>query len=361
MFNVLRIISLLVCLNSASAWSAVECVIRKGYTYQEYTMPLIKNMLTVGRDLPLGTILYKQTFDHPGMYVDCTGVDNVYMSRDYGHTPLAKANWNQQPYPNMVYETGVPGIGVVFNRGVNVYPHTESRPVNVNASFNLANTLRVEVNLVKIGPIAPGIVRAIDLPSATYKVQDTSKIIDVLRLYLSDDITIVSQTCETPDVSVDLGVSSIEPLVSGAQTEIGRKSFSVLMRNCPTFHGQLQSSLWHPTLGTRLFTEKNNDIKISFTAKNGVLDNARLIAKLDTVQPGNAPAAEGVGIALYDPSGNRYKFDGHFVNVTSPIIGSAEDIVIPLQAAYTYDTAKSKAVIKPGYANAAIEFVIQYN
>lgn len=105
-----------------------------------------------------------------------------------------KTNWNQNPYPNKVYETGVSGIGMAFYRG-NSYPYTESSEVVCSSSFNLADRMSVEVKLIKIGPIAPGIIRANDLPSDTFKVQDSSKIIDVLRLYLSDDITIVGQTC----------------------------------------------------------------------------------------------------------------------------------------------------------------------
>lgn len=115
-----------------------------------------------------------------------------------------------------------------------------------------------------------------------------------------------------------LGVNSIEPVVSGKQTEITRKSFSELMRNCPTFYGQLQTSLWLLTLGTQIFTEKQNDIKTSFTPKNGVLDSYKTIAKLDSVQPDN------------DLNGLRYTFDGGLVNVTTLIIGSSQDIEMPL-------------------------------
>lgn len=353
-------LNLVLCLISTPIFASVDCSMRSGYVYSEYTVPLLKSTITVGRDLPVGSLIYYQTTAGTPMYVDCIGDGNVYFHEKLVKTPLPLADWPRNPHMNKLYETGVPGVGAAFVRAW-TYPYTDTRYVNPSSGFNLGSLRTHRLELIKTGDVSPGVIFAENLPSTGFEVEDSTKVINVSRVHLAGQITVVSQTCETPDVFVDLGSHSIEPLVAGTETEIGRKSFSIEMRNCPIFHGYLASSNYSPINGVQQYSEKNNDIKIGFNPINGTLDNNRLIAKLDPVQPGNAPVAQGIGIALYGPSGARYTFNGSYVNVATPAIGSSADITIPLQAAYTFDTAKPKSDIKPGYGNAAIEFTIQYN
>lgn len=325
-------------------------------------MPLMKTTLTVGRDLPIGTILYSQYLQSSLDSLFCNGPGTGHYLADFVHTPLPKANWTGSPYANKIYETGVPGIGVTLTSGTYEFPlsHAISVPFS-GSTIGLQSRHRTDIKLVKIGPVAPGIIKAIDLPSALSRVQDDTKIFDTQKLNLVGDITVVSQTCETPDVTVDMGVNSIEPLVAGTATETAVKDFSIVMRNCPIFYGYLTEASWSPNVGvTPTFREWNNNIKISFTPKSGTLDAGGFIANLDPIQPNNAVPASGLGIALY-ASGVRYRFDNHLIDLLTPSIGSTAEITIPLKAAYTYDTSKPRSVIKPGSGNASIEFNIEYN
>ncbi|MGL5466673.1 MAG: fimbrial protein [Shewanella sp.] len=354
---------------SCTSWAVIDCRFQTGSVARSDIMPLLKSSITVGRDAPLGTILYRQTYQTIIIQTICSNDGTVSLQRGYGHHPKPKSTWASSPWANAVYETGVPGIGIVFWFSGVAFPNSSTynhAPApGVSTIYSWQNHLAFDMDLIKIGPVSPGVIRSIDLPSAIVDFQDSSpKRFNMVTVNLSGDIAVVSQTCQTPDVNVVLGTHSIEPLVAGTSNETPRKNFSVMMQNCPVFYGKGELNakpIWHPIDGVRQYNEVPNDIKISFTPKHGVLDSNAMIAKLDPVQPGNAPAAQGIGIALYDPSGTRYKFDGHFVNVATPAIGSSADITIPLQAAYTFDTAKPKSDIKPGYGNAAIEFTIQYN
>lgn len=324
-------------------------------------MPLMKTTLTVGRDLPIGAILYSQYLQPIADSLFCNGPGTGQYSADFGYTPLPKANWSGSPFANKVYETGVPGIGVTFTSGTYEFPLAQAFNVSsLSSTIRLEGRHRTDIKLIKIGPIAPGIIKAINLPRALSRVQDDIKIFDTQMLNLVGDIAVVSQTCETPDVTVDMGVNSIEPLVAGTATETAVKDFSIVMRNCPIFYGYLTEASWSPAVGNLIYRENSNNLKISFTPKNGTLDTGAYIANLDPIQPNGAVAASGIGITLY-ASGSRYRFDNHLINLLTPTIGSTAEITIPLKAVYAYDTSKPRSLIKPGSGYASIEFTIEYN
>jgi len=354
---------------------AVTCNFLDGYGPINKTMPLFKNSITVGRDVPIGTTIYSQTYKSFSR-IKCDGPSGaVKLHHRFTSLPKPLTGWSGGNYYNFVYESGLPGIGIAIKFDGGDYPNFNYMTMDIPyaTELHLQMDNNVMIDFIKIGQIFPGVIRSSDLPSTTFEIEDDKKLLEIGQLNFSGSINIVSQTCKTPDLTVSLGSQSIEPLVSGERSETERKDFSIVMRDCPYFYGSVALNpyrgdfnnttdpIWDPVNGLRQFNEVPNDIKISFTPKNGVLDSNAMIAKLDPIQPGNAPVAQGIGIALYDSSGTRYKFDNHFVNAATPAIGSSSDIHIPLRAAYTYDVSKPRTEIKAGYGYAAIEFTIQYN
>ncbi|MGL5466821.1 MAG: hypothetical protein ACRDCT_01320, partial [Shewanella sp.] len=244
---------------STSVWAELICEFSPGYNTLNFTMPLLKNSITVGRDLPLGSIIYRQTYQSVVNNVRCDDAGTIQLLRSYGRLPKPKTNWASQPWPNAIYETGVPGIGVVMWFSGRSYPNisnvANTPPENGAIIWSLINNLAFDVDFVKIGPISPGVIRAADLPSSKLDLADASKTLNIINVELSGDITIVSQTCQTPDVNVVLGTHSIEPLVAGSSSETPRKNFSVVMQNCPVFYGagawHEDKPIWHPIDGVR--------------------------------------------------------------------------------------------------------------
>lgn len=354
-----------ICMVSNASWAAISCAFTSGSQTINSVMPILKSQFTVGRDVPIGTVIYRQKRNnslYSQMYCKDTG--NFQTKRYYASNTKAKANWTGQPFPNAVYETGLPGIGFAYvwrgnplNYDVDIY--------SSNQGWDYTTFLDLDIYFIKIGPVIPGNINLSTFPSAIVAAEWVNGKLNISNLSLSGNMQIVSKTCTTPDVYVDLGSNSIEPLVAGSQTETTRKSFNVIMRDCPVFYGiGLVADNNVPTwdaIWTNQPTGINNNIKISFTPKNGVLDSNSMIAKLDSVQPGNAPAAQGMGIALYHSGGTRYKFDGTFVAEQTPAIGSSGDITYPLEASYTFDSSKPKSAMKPGSGNSSIEFTIQYH
>lgn len=354
-----------ICMVSNASWAAISCAFTSGSQTINSVMPILKSQLTVGRDVPVGTVIYRQKYDSSQYsQIYCTDTGNFQTKRYYVSNTKAKANWTGQPFPYAVYETGLPGIGFAYvwrgnplNYDVDIY--------SSNQGWAYTTFLDLDIYFIKIGPVTPGNINLATFPGVMVAAEWVNGKLNILNLSLSGNMQIVSKTCQTPDVYVDLGSNSIEPLVAGSQTETTRKSFNVILKNCPTWYGIGASAdnsvpTWDGT-GTTQYNEINNNLKISFTPKNGVLDSNAMIAKLDTVQPGNAPAAQGIGIALYHSGGTRYKFDGSFVTLMTPAIGSSGSITYPLEVSYTFDSSKPKSAMKPGSGSSAIEFTIQYN
>lgn len=349
---------------SNAAWAT--CSFRVGHFTYNNTMPILKTQLTVGRDVPVGTVIYRQVFNTTRIsQINCNGTGQLTTKRHITNNSKIKANWTGSPFPNAVYESGIPGIGFAYGWRSNSLPIEGTLSYN-NQIFEYTNALDFEINFIKIGPVTPGSINLASFPTATLDAIFSTGYLNISNVNFSGSMQIVSKTCTTPDVIVDMGSNSLEPLVAGTQTNTPEKSFNVVLRDCPVFYGMgltdfLHTPTWDPALGTTRYYDTPNTLGISFTPKNGVLDSDAMIAKLDPVQPNNAPAAQGIGIALHFAYNNRVKFDGSFIGSGPFNMGVTGDKTIPFRASYTYDATKPKSVMKPGSASTAIEFTLQYN
>lgn len=191
-------------------------------------------------------------------------------------------------------------------------------------------------------------------------------------IYITGALEFKSATCNTPDVTVNLGDHKIGRFISGEVSEMGRKAFNFSMQ-CPINYGynkynpsDSEKYIWDENLGTVQQTPniENGDMKISFRAFD-TLDTDRWIAKANPSDQSDSSKlwAEGVGVALYHSGGVRYRFDETQSLTVAPIRsgGTPGIINVPLEAAFTYDTSKPVSLLKPGDVNVAIEAVIQYN
>ena len=102
---------------SAAAQAAIRCDYRFDNPYgpAPAVLPqsLLVQALTVGRDVPDGTIVYQQLTDLQPFSLACDGgTGNVELRAGYTATPQPLASWNTGPYAGKVYASGLPGIGV---------------------------------------------------------------------------------------------------------------------------------------------------------------------------------------------------------------------------------------------------------
>ncbi|CAM3288682.1 fimbrial protein [Pseudomonas fluorescens] len=327
------------------------------------TQPLLGGNLTVGRDVPLGAEIYRQTFTLAGDYaISCSaGLYNIETRRLLPVTPLPLSSWSGTPYGGRVYQTGVPGIGVALWYAGTALPFSSSITNCGNGTavcnWTLTGTLSFDMSFIKIGDVSPGTIQGASLPTMTQS-RVSSNNLEVQHVNFSGSINIVSRTCTTPDVNVPMGSHMLSEF-SGPNTFTQWKDFSIALNNCPAFNGYYQTTgpRWASD-GTisNLDTRKNNVLQVRLDPTRTPLNTTLGILSLNPSAPGDDPAATGVGVQVADSAGTALPLASLR---TSGITTRAEEgasYSIPLKARYI----QTESSITAGPANATATFTINY-
>ncbi|HDT2543404.1 TPA: fimbrial protein [Klebsiella aerogenes] len=354
------------------------------------TIPLQFNVTDTysGNERPVGSTLYRATYSAGtfgnGTTVTCDQDTTLYkfltittapsgppvtMTTDYGTGP--------------VYPTNVNGIGVLYFYKSPAQFISQTSPsdpntfnVKANTPQSMATALTADSGnfdmvLIKTGPISSGSAVSISqtLPHlavvvSTKQTYDSSalKVVDFPQ---SGWITITTATCETPDLTVNMGSYDTNKFTGkGYSTEW--KDASIVLQNCPTFSGYYANSytgqvipLEGGTAGEPSAGRNPNTLTVSLTALNPIVDTTNQVMGLDN----GDNAATGVGIQLgYTASITAVPTTPQ--NIWAP--GKSWDIApptdgrlafkIPLAARY-YQSAEK---VTPGKANAKVTFNIDY-
>ncbi|MFP0195031.1 fimbrial protein [Pseudomonas sp. PHC1] len=331
------------------------------------TMPLLGGNLTVGRDVPLGAEVYRQTF-YPAtaIRVTCNNIVTDAIERNFfTSTPLPLSSWSSSPYGGKVYESGVPGIGIVITHGSDAVPYDWSwkNCTGFPGACTVAitpGTTSFTLLLIKIGPVSAGVINGSNIPStARYLISGNT--IDPVRLSFNGNINIVSRTCSTPDISVPMGSHKLSEF-SGKDTYTPWKDFSISLNNCPAFNGYFRASgpNWTSNGETgsadNLNSRKNNALQIRLDPTTIAINPALGILSLTPTAPGENPTAKGVGLQLADSSGGPLPLA---ILRPSGITARADEgasYSIPLRARYI----QVEDTITAGPANASAVFTIDY-
>ncbi len=177
-------------------------------------MPLQGGNITVGRDIPLGTEVFRQTFmASPGMKLVCsTGAYNIEVRRGLPVPPLPLSSWTGTPWGGKVYQTGVPGIGVALWYNGAAFPSiTNLTNCTVDGLCYWTPTLVFDISFIKIGEVSPGTILGAQLPTMNNQ-HVSSNALEIERVNMSGSLNVVARTCETQDVTVEMGSHKISEL-----------------------------------------------------------------------------------------------------------------------------------------------------
>lgn len=334
-------------------------------------MPLQATNITVGRDVPDGTVVHRQRFSVARIYqVACTGGPfNIIVHYRFTSTPKALSSWNVGPYAGKVYLTDVPGLGVaIVASGTRVLPLVlPSAPFCIGSStceIRFENVSNYELMFVKIGDIAPGTLQGASLPTLEISFDIDGLIVVGPRMGASGSINVVSQTCRTPDQTVALGTYMVKDFrllgTAGNWTK-----FSIELQNCPAFLGMFTTigPSWvsnggtNPTGTMSAGTKVNNILQFQIDPVVRPLDAGRGILGLNPAAAGMPAAAAGMGIQI-----------GRGVSATTMSLSTAQPSGLALlatSASYKIDLSaryvQTAATVRPGPANASATFTIIYN
>ncbi len=330
---------------------------------QHFTMPLT-GTISVPPDTPVGKVIYQQNISlagQKGFYVNCTSAGQYFWGYGYQSTPLLPSN-----YSSIVYQTGVPGIGVKFVRTDDAknFPLTTAIPacgMGTNCGYNTGDSWDSNSKLVLIktdNAISSGTVKGSDLPTALYSFGQSDSMLSVYEISLSGSLQITSPTCNisptSQSMTVSMGKYDIAVFTSkGAATEW--KNASIQLANCGRFYGNSEGSNDSGNYNGTIVTYnilKNNFLSVTITPLNGIEDATKGIMKIDD----HPFKASGIGIQLSTSENTT-----GLLNLASAIIQSlpqdgTQSITVPLYARYIQTENNAIA----GKANGRLEYTITY-
>ncbi|NHQ93880.1 fimbrial protein [Janthinobacterium lividum] len=327
--------------------------------------------ITVGRDVPVGTEVFRQKFAvTPGgaAQIECDGGPFERTVEFELGSSYSQANWPSGTYANKVYNTEIKGLGVVFKAYKGLLPRRDVNPsICVEKRKCVADLDTIsdfEIIVIKIGDVVPGILSGRLLPTVRMFINFGSVKMQGLEIDMSGGVQVLSGTCSTPNVPVRMGTHLVsnftEPNSATAWTD-----FSIFLTNCPPFRGTVNQTpaIW--------VSEGGTDSGGSAGDNNGSYDNNRLQYRIDPVRTAISP---GTGVLSLEPTaaGKPSAASGIGVQVATKdgaplplatlqssgltLLDRASSYSIPLRARYL----KTGNVVTGGAANASATFTISY-
>ncbi|WP_354692559.1 hypothetical protein [Phytobacter sp. RSE-02] len=333
--------------------------------------------VTIDPNAPVGTVFFEhyvapqsgQNFKCQSMgamnlqggYVYGEGGQTVTMS---GGGLVSQTGSN---YP--VYKTNIPGVGLVVRLMNYAFPYWSSPAnyTNYAIDYTVSVTQAFDINIVKYGDIPVGartvnidstVIPSINSISRVSKSSNTARLPngDVLmaRFVLSPStFNIVSGTCDTPDVAVNMGTRVLGETSNreGGKFATPWVDASIRLINCPVFYGTGER-------GENKDIVRNNIMTVTLMPVNATT-SSQGIMPIDT----GSSAASGVGIQLaYGTSASPQLVDfsaGKGVQNYTMSPSQGTTYTIPLVARYM-QTASTINNIKAGNANGKITYLIDY-
>ncbi|WP_246884436.1 fimbrial protein [Pseudomonas chlororaphis] len=221
------------------------------------------------------------------------------------------------------------------------------------------------IDLIKIGDVVgSGVISGNTFSTYEHLIFQDGVSSPYLRSSFSGTINVVSRTCQTPDVQVDMGVHPVSTF-NQADSATPWKNFSIALNNCPAFYGT------NPVAGgwslspntsnipaTLASPHQDNSLQVNLTGTVPAIDGSRGILALNPAGAGAARSATGVGVQLANSDGVPVRI-GPNAWIPSGITTQARDgasYTIPLKARYL----RTSGPMGPGQANATVQFTINY-
>lgn len=376
--GLVRALAALACLfgaHSAHALNYVKgCALANGTIATNFAAPSPSMpTLTIGRDVPNGTVVYRHTVTGPPATIECnlsftkTSYNPNWITSNHG-----KSSWNQGIYGGKTWETGVPGIGVAVQLPDSqvVLPHRFEIDCDSSTCTHQSPSTKFELVLIKTGPVTPGWIKGSDLPTVGSNwwrdrfsmLPDDSGVSATRVTFAGSGIHVLARTCRTPDVNVDMG-NALTNRFRGKGSGSPWRTFSVRLEECPSFYRSqtiATSNFASPSVApvTSVVGTTPNRLGVVLTPTTAILDRAAGVVALS---PGtkDQPAATGVGLQLSttgEGAGTPVQFDKVMPTGIEPEPINDATYRFELHARY-YQTGDA---VTPGQANSAVMFTIDY-
>ncbi|QJI37853.1 MULTISPECIES: fimbrial protein [unclassified Pseudomonas] len=362
------LIAALVLCGLAQSAQAVNCVYINGNKGFIGTFPLQISTLSVPRDAPVGTVLYRQNFSQTGGGYDTkclsTGgaatMNTLLVLKSIG----ANTGYSTGPYANFVYQTGVAGIGVAWVNGTSV--QTAAVRAAIPNGCTLSGTVDCSITglkiapatgmvLIKTGPVGTGTINGSSLGTLEQDVTvNDGGTIRANSVGLTGSINIVALTCMTSDVNVPMGTNKIASFsgIGSASTPV---NFMISLTGCPGFPGYYGNASSIPTSSQSAVISAGtlvpNTLSLRLDPVGTPIDASNGVLSLSAA----ADPATGVGLQVLDASGAPWALSQNKL-LNLPIAAGTTSLNIPLSARYI----QTATTVTAGSANAVANYTIIY-
>lgn len=323
----------------------------------------IGGYITVGEDLPIGSVVYSQRIQTNGNGAKLLCRPGVYdLVSTITSAPHGQSSYRDATFP-IVFNTNIPGIGVALWQGtpdgsdgsrlfspgrLKSYLSTSSDSV-----FSLTNqddaTIGFNVAFIKTAAnIGSGSIGTSDLPRFQASFDSGGESFVYQRTAIVGNLTAIPATCNVgSNYYLPLGEHFPDEF-NGVGSTVGSAETQIVLSGCPAFYGLTSYAVFKP-----------NVISLKLTPRNGFIDAEQGISKLNA-EAGDAASGVGVQLSLKQENGNYQwaKFNQN-INLASYISFFEDrggDYSLGVKATYV----QTSAPIRAGKADAQIEFMITY-
>ena len=330
-----------------------------------FTQALVGGNITVGDDVPNGTVVYRQSYNptFPIPIVTCGAAGNFKYEKLFTSTPLPLTNWSTGSFAGKLYETGVPGLGVAIWSVNTTLPFTTPAVICTNVITCTSGTSaesshwQTDIYIIKTGPVSAGSISGSNLPCYSLGT-GIENVVNVIRSCYSGAVNVVAKTCTTPDVNVPMGTFNVGRTFTRVGATTPWKDASIRLTNCPRFYGTLNDgrnsfTSDNGTRGVGVF--KNNSLRLKLDPNTSIINAATGVM---SIKPGSG-SASGVGIQMaYGNVGDTSPALVDFSNFNSyeMVNNTTTSLRLPLVARYI----QTGTAVSPGKADATVTFTISY-
>ena len=295
---------------SGRAWAT--CDVRGAPQTLTYTGP---GNITVPRDVPDGTVVYRETKVLSEITFDCFGSTNLYGLK------VPPKRGSPPPAGTFDFPTGTPGLSfrMMIRTGAYMPPPFALEP----GQYKLVGNITLEI--VKSAAFEPsGLIQAGDVGTVIAWTAD------LVTLKLSRPVGFIAGSCESPDVNVFMGDDYVSSDFKGPGTRTRPVSFTLKLNNCPP---------------------RINKINYRLLPVTEVIDPNQGLVRLN-----EGSGAVGIGLQIRD--GNDVPLALNTPHTFTGYTGQGGSFQIPLMANYYRLTNEPR--YKAGAANTEITFVMSY-
>lgn len=365
---------------SSMAQALIKC---SALSAPSHTVPVTTGALSVGPDMPLGSIIYRGNIgsgvNELSGYINCQSTpgpnvpgETFSYTTSYGisNAPRSLSAWNSSPYAGKVYETGIPGVGIAMLVSGDVFTAT--------APVQFTNSARIYANgdnvMIGVGALGFSLIKIGTIPAGNFNISAAAFPTILLRRFgdasgnvvpfnfplvyynFSGVLRFTQPTCVTPNVDVELGSHDVAAFAAAGSTTPWQ-SFNIQLTNCPTFSGYYNYSnfpiLFNPSGSTSTPATVSNNFGLRLTPTGSIINNANGIM---AVTPA-ANAATGVGIQIaYGTAGSPELFRFSAEKTFTLAKNGVTTVTVPMLARYI----KTGSTVSPGRADGKVTFTINY-